>query len=409
MATSTPAFIDFSAPEIRADPYPIYQEIREQRPVFWNGVGWFVSRYDDIVSLFNDPRISSARTESIFAVLPEEVQAELAPMRRVLSSRMLLTDPPTHTRLRTLVTKAFSAKAANVRRERIQAICDRFLTEILPRGEMDVMDEMAARLPSWVIADLLGVSPDDQPQFTRWSRDQVRIYDRPGTPNERVAVMRQGQASMLEMKSYLEAVISERRREPGEDLITMLIEAEEAGDRLSTEEMVVMIVALLVGGNNSTAHLIGNAVLTLLRHPAELDRLRAEPALIKPAIEEVLRFECPVQTTSRVAKEPIEVGGQTIEAGQNVYLMLASANRDPAQFPDPERFDIRRQPNRHLDFAHGPHFCLGSAVARATAQTAVNAIVRRCENLQLATGQINWIEGFAFRGPKQLPVSFRAS
>ncbi|HEU5423127.1 MAG TPA: cytochrome P450, partial [Nitrolancea sp.] len=398
------ATIDFADPVIKADPYPLYRELRETQPVFWNGQGWFVFRYDDVLRLFNDPRISSARTGSLLSVLPPDVQRELEPMRTVLASRMLLTDAPTHTRLRNLVTKAFSAKAANVKRERIQALCDQLLNGLLARDELELMEEFASPLPSYVIADMLGVSPERQPDFARWSRDQVRIYDRPGTLGERVAVMRQGQASMLETKAYLEEVIAARRRQPREDLITRLIEAEEAGDRLTTDEMVVMIIALLVGGNNSTAHLIGNAVLTLLRHPEALARLRAEPRLIRPAIEEVLRFECPVQTTSRVAKERIEIGGQVIEAGQNVFLVLASANRDERQFPDPDRLDITREPNRHLDFAHGPHFCLGSAIARAESQIAVNTLIQRCPELELAGGEIEWLDGFSFRGPKRLPL-----
>ncbi|HET7037467.1 MAG TPA: cytochrome P450 [Thermomicrobiaceae bacterium] len=398
------ATIDFGDPAIKADPYPLYRELRREQPVFWNGQGWFVFRYDDVLSLFNDPRISSARTGSLLSVLPRDVQRELEPMRAVLSSRMLLTDPPAHTRLRNLLTKAFSAKAASVKRERIQALCDQLLAGLLPCGELELMEEFASPLPSYVIADMLGVELERQADFARWSRAQVRIYDRPGTLGERVAVMRQGQAAMLETKAYLEAVIAARRRQPREDLITLLIEAEEAGDRLTTAEMVVMIIALLVGGNNSTAHLIGNAILTLLRHPESLARLRAEPALIRLAIEEVLRFECPVQTTSRVAKERIELGGQAIEAGQNVFLVLASANRDESQFPEPDRFDITRQPNRHLDFAHGPHFCLGSAIARAEAQIAVNTLIQRCPDLELAAGEIEWLDGFSFRGPKRLPL-----
>ena len=401
--------IDFSNPAIKADPYPVYRELRQRHPVFWNGTGWFVFRYDDILRLLNDPRISSARTESLISALPAGVQLELAPMRTILSSRMLLIDGATHTRLRTLVTKAFSAKAANLERERIQAVADQLLAELLPRGELELMEELATPLPSRVIADLLGLPPADHEQFARWSRAQVRIYDRPGTPGERVAVMREGQAAMLETKAYLEAVIAERRREPRQDLITMLIEAEEAGDRLTTDEMVVMIIALLVGGNNSTAHLIGNAVLTLLRHPEALDQLRAEPHLIRSTIEEVLRFECPVQVTSRVAREPVEIGGEIIEAGQNVFLVLASANLDESQFPNPDRFDIRRQPNRHLDFAHGPHFCLGSAIARAEAQIAVNTVVQRCAGLALASDHVAWLDGFTFRGPKRLPLAFRPS
>jgi pimeloyl-[acyl-carrier protein] synthase len=361
----TPAIYNFSDPEVQVNPYPIYERLRRESPVFWNGPYWLVSRYDDIVALLNDPRVSSARVEATFAVLPEDVQQELQPLRHVLGSRMLLSDPPRHTRLRTLMTKAFSARVTEAKRERIAEICNHFLDRVMAQGTMDIMHDVAVPLPGWVIADMLGVPREDQEDFTRWSRDQVRVYDRSGTMHERIPIMRQGQASMLAMKAYLEEVIAARRKEPREDLITMMIEAEEAGDRLTTDEMVVMCIALLVGGNNSTAHLIGNAILTLARHPEAIAQLRANPALIRPAIEEVMRYDSPVQATSRVAREPIEVGGQTIDAGQNIYVLFGSANRDEAQFPDPTRFDIARAPNRHLTFAHGPHFCLGAAVARA--------------------------------------------
>jgi pimeloyl-[acyl-carrier protein] synthase len=404
----TPAIYNFSDPAVQVNPYPIYERLRWESPVFWNGPYWLLSRYDDIVALLNDPRVSSARVEATFAVLPEDVQQELQPLRHVLGSRMLLSDPPRHTRLRTLMTKAFSARVTEAKRERIEEICNHFLDRVMAQGTMDVMQDVAVPLPGWVIADMLGVPREDQEDFTRWSRDQVRVYDRSGTMHERIPIMRQGQASMLEMKAYLEEVIAARRTEPREDLITMMIQAEEAGDRLTTDEMVVMCIALLVGGNNSTAHLIGNAILTLARHPEAIAQLRADPGLIRPAIEEVMRYDSPVQATSRVAREPIDVGGQTIEAGQNIYVLFGSANRDEAQFPDPTRFDITRAPNRHLTFAHGPHFCLGAAVARAEAQSAVLTIVQRCEGLQLASDHVDWIEGFAFRGPKSLPVTFRA-
>ena len=401
--------IDFSDPDVRADPYPIYAELRRDAPVVWNGQSWLISRYDDIIGLLTDERVSSARAESIFHVLPPDVQTELQPLRHVLGSRMLLTDPPTHTRLRNLVTKAFGAQSVRAKRPRIQEICDRFLDQVIDHGEMDVIADLAVPLPGWVIADMLGVPPEDQASFTRWSRDQVRVYDRPGTSSERIPIMRQGQASMLEMKAYLEAVIAARREEPRDDLITYLVQAEEEGDRLSTDELVIMIIALLVGGNNSTAHLIGNAVFTLTRHPAALAQLRANPDLITTAVEEVLRFESPVQATSRVARDAIDLDGQTIEPGQGMSLLFGSANRDEHQFPNPDELDLARKPNRHLTFAHGPHFCLGSAIARAEAQIAVQTVVQRCANLELVSDVADWQEGFSFRGLQQLPVRFEAA
>lgn len=401
--------IDFSSPAVQANPYPIYADLRRNTPVFWNGNAWLISRYDDCVNLLTDPRISSRRVDATFAVLPPDVQEELKPLRDVLNARMLLSDPPDHTRLRTLVTKTFSARAAHGRRERIQEHVDRLLDRVVARGEMDAMAEFSTPLPSFTIADVLGVPAEDEPRFTRWAHDQVRIYDRLGTAHERVEVMRQGQASMFEIKAYLEAIIEQRRREPQDDLITLLVQAEEEGDRLTDEEMVVMVIAVLVGGNNSTAHLLGNAIYTLARFPEQRERIKQNPDLVRTAVEEVLRFESPVQTTSRVAKEDIELGGHTIPAGANVNVLFASANRDEAHFADPERFDPARQPNRHLDFAHGPHFCLGSALARNVAQVAMASIIARCDNLALASDTPDWAPGFAFRHLRTLPVTFTPS
>lgn len=401
--------IDFTDRAIQAHPYPLYKRLRAEAPVFFNEPtnSWMVSRHADIVTLLNDPRMSSARTEATFAVLPDDVKVELAPLRHILGSRMLLTDPPDHTRLKNLVMKAFSARTTEARRQRIQAFADGFIDQVADTGEMDVMADYAVHLPRWVIGDLLGVPTQDQAQFVDWAHDQVLVYDRAGTANDRVAVMRQGQKAMLEMKAYLEEVIEARRREPREDLLTLLIQAEEQGDTLSNDELIIMVVALLVGGNNSTAHLIGDAMLTLLRHPESLARLQADPALIRPAIEEVMRYESPVQTTSRVVKERMEFGGQTFEKGDNLNVLLGSGNRDEAQFDDPDTFIIDRHPNRHLTFSHGPHYCLGTSVARATAQTAVLTLLQRLDDLQLVNDTVEWIPGFAFHSPKTLPVTFR--
>ena len=411
MSATTSVAIDFSDPAIRANPHPVYKRLREESPVVWNEVtrSWVVSRYDDVVALFTNPAMSSARADAIFATLTDEQREELAPMRSILSGRMLLTDPPEHTRLKNLVMKAFSARSTEVRRERIRELCDGFLDAVVERGELDVIHDLAEPLPSWVIAEMVGVPQPDQATFSRWARDQVRVYDRPGTVHDRVGVMRQGQASMLEMKAYLEDIIEERRREPREDLITELIRAEEAGDRLSTDEMFAMVVALLVGGNNSTAHLIGNAALTLLRHPDVIERLRTDPGLIRGVIEETLRWESPVQATSRVVHGEVEIGGQVLRDGEMVHLLIGSANRDESQFadPDPDTFAPERHPNRHLTFAHGPHFCLGSSVARATAGTAILALVDRCPGLRPATdAPPAWQEGFSFRSVTILPVRF---
>ena len=407
---TTSIAIDFSDPEVQTHPYPIYERLRDGDPVLWNGPaqGWLVSRYEDVVALFTDRRMSSQRIDATFRVLPEDVQRELQPLREVLGNRMLLSDPPRHTRLKNLVMPAFSARAAGGRRDRIQELCDGFIDQVIDSGSMDVMAGLATPLPSWVIADTLGVPMSEQADFTRWAASQVKVYDRPGTVNDRIAVMRQGQVDMLEMKAYLEEVIEARRSDPRDDLLTLLVQAEDGGDRLSNDELVVMCVALLIGGNNSTAHLIGNVILTLLRQPAALEALRQDPSLVRGTVEEVLRFESPVQATSRVATEDFDLHGETIRAGDNISLLIGSANRDPRQFPDADTFDPRRHPNRHLTFAHGPHFCVGSALARNTAQIAVQTVVQRLGDLEMVESEPHWAPGFSFRHLATLPVTFAA-
>ena len=322
---------------------------------------------------------------------------------------MLLSDPPQHTRLKGIVGKAFSPRMIEGRRARIEAICQQFIDRVSARGEMEVMEDLATQLPGWAITDILGVPHADQPRFTRWARDQVLIYDRAGMTQDRTAIMRQGQRSMLEMRDYLAEVIAARRQDPRDDLISELVQAEEDGDRLSADELFGMCVALLVGGNNSTAHLIGNAILTLIRHPEALAHLRANPASIRPLTEEVMRYDSPVQATSRVVRETMEYGGQVFEAGQGIVVLFGSGNRDEAQFPDPTTFDPTRQPNRHLTFAHGPHFCLGVAIARLVSQVGILTLVERCAELQLVREDVAWLPGFAFRGPAALPITFRAA
>ncbi len=405
MKTTPP---DFSDPAIQVDPYPHYQRLRDDAPVCWNGRTWLISRYDDIVTLLNDPRMSSARTEQTFAVLPPDVQQELTPLRSILGSRMLLSDPPKHTRLKAIVNKAFSPRMIEGRRTSIERICHGFIDEVIDKGTMDVMADVATKLPGWAITDILGVPYEDQPRFTRWARDQVAIYDRAGLTQDRVGIMRQGQKSMLEMKAYLEVVIEQRRIDPRDDLISELVMAEEQGDRLSLDELFGMCVALLVGGNNSTSHLIGNAILTFAHQPEALAQLLADPSLIAPATEEVMRYDSPVQATSRVVKETMSFKGETFEAGQGIVVLFGSGNRDETQFANPTVFEMTRQPNRHLTFAHGPHFCLGVSIARTVSQIGILALLQRCANLKLVSERVEWLPGFAFRGPHTLPVTFEA-
>ncbi len=293
---------------------------------------------------------------------------------------MLVADPPDHTRLRTLVQKAFTPRMVERLRPRIETLVEEALNAAGERGGMDLVADLAYPLPVTVIAELLGVPVEDRAAFRRWSDALVGALDPVAPANRRGAVL----AARDALHAYLRQVIAERRADPRDDLISRLVEAEEQGDRLSGPELLAMGVLLLVAGHETTVNLISNGVNALLNHPDQLARLHREPELIEPAVEELLRYDSPVQLTGRVALEALELGGQRVEPGQMVTLMLGAANRDPRVFADPGRLDLGRDPNPHLAFGRGIHFCLGAPLARLEGQIAIGALIRRFPGLRLA-------------------------
>ncbi len=388
-------------PEILADPYPFYRRLQAEAPVLWDedGGSWVVSRYADVVALLRDPRLTAER------ILPEgDDDPTVNAVARVLSRQMLFLDPPDHTRLRGLVNKAFTPRRIEVLRPLIQELVDDLLDRAAAAGGMDLVAEFAFPLPAIVIAGMLGVPADDRDRLKEWSRDFGLLIS--GTPltEEQSA---QAQLGVLSMVGYFAEIADQRRADPRDDLLSALLAAEELGDRLSTEELLVNCLLLFAAGHGTTTHLIGNSVLALLAHPDQAVRLHADPTLIVGGIDELLRFDGPVQVTGRVVAENLEIDGTPIAASQHVTMALGAANRDPLQFAEPDRLDLGRRDVRHVAFGHGIHFCLGAALARLEGQIALGTLFRRFPALRLETPpeRLPRMEGIVFRGVESLPVS----
>jgi cytochrome P450 PksS len=359
---------------------------------------WLVTRYKDAIEVLRHPRLvkdpHALRDEDRSRYFRLE---ELSP----LTQHMLNADPPKHTRLRSLVSKVFTPRRVEDLRPRIEAICQQLLDTALPRGGVDLLDAYAFPVPITVIAELLGVPLEDQHQFREWTGVLINPRAHGGLEAQRKAGM--------QFITYFQELIARRRGTPQEDLLSGLLAVEEQGDRLNPLELVSMLFLLLVAGHETTVNLIGNGVWALLKHPEQLERLRADPALIDSAVEEMLRYASPVETsTARFTVEELELFGQRVPAGEMVSAALLSANHDPEQFPEPERFDLTREPNRHIAFGFGSHFCLGAPLARLEASIAINALLARIPRLCFASDPdaLSWRESAFIRGLKHFPVAF---
>src|SRR6266849_2734224 len=380
--------------QFREDPYPLYRYLHAKAPVQWNGVldAWTLARYADVIESLTDPRFSADRA-------PEVDEGY------TIAKSMLVSDPPDHTRLRALVQKAFTPRMVEQLRPRIGSIVRELIDRIATRGgPFDIITDLAYPLPVVVIAELLGVPPEDRETFRDWSAALAASLDPLVTQElaERAARARDA------LHSYLRGIIAERRRAPRSDLISALVAVEERGEILSEPELVVMCTLLLIAGHETTVNLIGNGMLALIQHPDQCAQLRESPGLIGTAVEELLRFDSPVQVTGRIASEPLEIGGQHIEAGQWVLPLLGAANRDALQFSEPDRLDLTRNPNPHVGFGRGIHFCLGAPLARLEGQMAIAALVQRFPKLELAGKPIRR-DQITLRGLKSLPVTARGS
>jgi pimeloyl-[acyl-carrier protein] synthase len=382
-------------PEFHANPYPFYHRLRVADPVHRTPMGlWVLTRYDDVVSVLKDPRFGREGFDQILA----NVYGEGA-------RSMLFRDPPDHTRLRGLVSQAFTPRMVERMRSHIQDIVDRLLDRVQNAKAMDVIADLAYPLPVTVICEMLGVPTDARSGIRQWSADLARSVDAIGMPTDEEVVTR-GRTGQQAMLDYFRDLIPERRQTPRDDLLSLLIAAEEQGDRLSEGELLITCLLLFVAGHETTVNLIGNGLLALLNHPDELAKLRADLTLLPGAVEELLRYDSPVQRTGRITNTDVELDGRKIAKGSLVITAVGAANRDPAYFPDPDRLDITRRDNRHIAFGFGIHFCLGAPLARLEGQIAIGALLRRMPGLRLATSTLEWRESSTLRGLKNLPVTF---
>lgn len=390
--------------ELRVDPYPFYRELRERDPFHRSrpADGWILARYDDIHAVLADKTFSSdernlrrypqLRARGARAGIPDPYEEDRMSMLRV--------DPPDHTRLRGLVSKAFTPRAVERMRPRVEEYTDQLLRPLAGRGQMELVRDFAAPLPINVIAEMLGVPVADRERFRHWSDEAVRTLG-DGTLDDQ----RRAFAAMTELGEYIGAIADARRTEPRDDLISGLVAAEEAGDRLGEKELFATCVLLLVAGNETTTKLIGNSITALLRNPAQLEILREEPKRIPAAVEELLRYDAPVQLTSRMVTSDREFRGHSLQKGQQVVLVLAAGNRDPEQFERPEELDVLRDDVRHLAFSFGLHYCLGAQLAKMEAAIALEGLVTRFPDLRF-DGPIEWGDNTVLRGPRSLPLAF---
>lgn len=403
-ARSEPLFNPL-APEFIRNPYPHYERLRTMDPMHVNAHGAFVaSRHAEVSLVLRDKRFGKDYVERTIRRYGPRIMEE--PVFRSMSHWMLQQDPPDHTRLRGLVVKAFTARRVEDMRPRIQQIVDETLDRIIPQGKMDLIEDYAFRLPVTIICDMLGIPHENRELFYKGSRDGGRILDPvPLTPKEIEA----GNAANMMAAMYFHQLFELRRKQPGDDLITQLVQAEEDGEKLTNEELTANIILLFGAGHETTVNLIGNGLLALHRNPDQLALLKANPGLVTNAIEEFLRYDSSVQLTGRVALEDIEdLGGKRISKGETVLCLLGSANHDTAVYPDhPERLDITRPNVKPLSFGGGIHFCLGAQLARIEAEIAIATLLRRIPDLRLDNAENpEWRPTFVLRGLKRLPASW---
>jgi cytochrome P450 len=394
-ATETAAdlFAQILDPANRPDPYPLYARLRET-PVAPLADGFFaVSSYADIAALLHDPRMSKDQRKT---------EIPLTGAQRIEPRPFLFLDPPEHDRLRRLVMRRFTPARVNALHDRIVALVDGLLDAHRDQSRLDVVDDLAYPLPVTVICELLGVPREDEPRFHAWADTLAHSIDPdPGQKTDQAALL-----AGMELRNYMQELVAERRTHPGDDLLSGLAVGEDPAGRMDDANLVVTMILLLIAGHETTVNLIANGALTLLRYPAELERLRDDPERAPVIVEEVLRFEPPVQFITRFALADIEIGGVTIPRGSGIRPILAAGNRDPARFAGPDRFDPDRPDNEHLGFSGGIHYCVGAPLARIEGHVALAALARRLVNPRLVEDPPPYRPNAVLRGPRHLLVDF---
>ena len=392
-------------PAVQLDPYPSMHKLRELAPVLDTPIGaTFFSRWTDCSQILRDPHFSSSpeHQEGGARLMREQMAKSMGfeRLHTMADTLLLFLDPPDHSRIRQLVTKAFTPRTVELLRPKIDDLVAGLLDDAAEKGDMDLIPDLAYPLPVIVICELLGIPPADHERFQGWSKTLAAMIDPIADPS----LLAGAEQAVIAFDEFFHELLEERRRRPGDDLLTALLHAEEEGERLSEDELLSLAILLLVAGHETTMNLIGNGMLALFRHPDQLQRLREDPSLTRNAIEEFLRFDPPVQFTARTATADVAVGGRTMHKGDGAFVLIGAANRDPAQFPEPDRLDVARpEANRHLAFSSGIHYCLGAALARVEAQSAIGQLVARFPRLAQA-GEERRRPNLNLRGLESLPM-----
>jgi cytochrome P450 len=384
-----------AAAEFQQNPFPTLRHLREQDPVHLTRQGWVLTRYDDCAQVLASRQFGMRGIENMLCR-----QMGPGPALEFIAKRFHSYDPPEHTRLRRLVAKAFSARRVEGMRGHIEGLAERFLDQVGTDTSFDLVEKFAYPLPSWVITEVLGTPMNERTQMNVWTE---RILKLQGMARPDKATLEEGNASARQFMAYMRGFIEARRREPGNDLVSALIAAEEQRDLLTAEEIAECVVFLSNAGFSTTRNLIANAVVALLRNRKQWELLVDDPSLIGEAGAEALRYDCSLTSTPRFARQETIVGNRKVAAGATVFCLLNAANRDPERFPDPDRFDITRTDKKHLAFGGGIHFCLGARLARLQIEVALSALLRRYPRLRLETEKIEWHAGL-YRGPIRVPV-----
>ena len=389
-------------PEVLANPYPFYHQLQREDPVHWDPFlhAWVVTLYDDVTTVL---RNFSAKCAPDPERLAEIGLSSMSEIGRTMVRQMLFMDPPTHTRLRGICSVAFTPHRVETLRRHIQAIVDSLLEFHLHECQIELMGDFANRLPAIVMAELLGVPTSDHEKLKKWSADFAEIL---GNLQHNADSAARTLRSLEEMSAYFQEAVRKQRQNPGSGLIAALITAQVEGQRLSDESIIANCILLTVGGQETTPNLIGNGMMSLLRHPDQMSLLRQNPALLSSAIEELLRYEAPSQHTTRLAPEDTQLGSRKILRQQSVIAVMGAANRDDTHFPDPDRLDITRQENRHLAFGAGAHFCFGAPLARLEGQIAFSTLLNRTSDIALGSEKLVWRENLGLRGLEALPLVF---
>jgi cytochrome P450 len=392
------------APEVTHNPYPILAYLRQNDPVHWDEPlkGYLVTRYEDVASLLRDHRMSHDRIDKQLSIHSPEERESIELFRRHIKGWTLYMNPPEHTRVRRLYAKAFSKEVAAALPGHVERLTDELIDQVVGRGEMDVMRDFAYPLPMNLLGSLLGTPKEDLPLYKEWTQDIATALS---TGLRQLHFVKRATTAVEHLSEHLSVLIEKRRREPRNDLISSFVAAERNGE-VRPEEIISMCALLLVSGHHTTMNLIGNGLLALLRHPEALDTLRKDLSLMPTAVEELIRFDPSVQALPRLTTEEIEIAGKRIPPDSFVFVVFAAANRDPAQFADPDQLVLTRADNPHLSFSGGVHFCAGTAVARVELQIAFSRLLSRLPGLRLATETLSYYPGVSLRGLKALPVRF---